>query len=108
MHKNNIKSDCDVNNLKWGSVSDNTQAAFNDRLEENDAGFDDSQSIEIVSFDMNLNLLKIYGSIRDASRDTKVTPTGIIYQCDHKVKSKPRCGIYFRYLEEYDWYGFVL
>lgn len=108
MHKDNDKSNPDVSNLKWGTVSENTKASFNDNLSYNDTGFEDSQSIEVVQLDMNQNLINVYGSISEASRITGIGKMGIIYQCNHKVKSKPRCGFYFRYLEEYDFEGFVL
>lgn len=48
LHKNNDKSDPVLSNLKWGTVSENTKSAFDDGLIYNDAGFDDSQSIEIA------------------------------------------------------------
>ena len=108
MHKDNNKANPELNNLKWGTVSENTKSSFDDGLEENDKGFDDSQSVPVCQFDMNLNLLNIYGSISLASKATGIGKQGIIYQCNHCVKTKPRCGFYFRYLEEYDFYGFVL
>jgi len=57
---------------------------------------------------MNYNLLDKYGSIGEASRALKVTKTTILNQCNHGVKTKPRCGYYFRYLSEYEANGFVL
>lgn len=36
------------------------------------------------------------------------TKTGILYQCKHCMKTKPRKGYYFRFKEEYDRDGFVL
>ena len=29
-------------------------------------------------------------------------------QCYHEIKGTPRCGYYFRFLEEYLEYGFIL
>lgn len=51
---------------------------------------------------------KKYGSVGEASREIGVTKTTILNQCNHNVKTKPRCGYYFRYLSEYESKGFVL
>lgn len=108
MHKDNNKSNPDVNNLQWGTVSENTQQAFDDGLEVNASSWDDSQSIAVCCFDMDKTLLAKYGSVGEASRMTKMTKTAILNQCNHGVKTKPRCGYYFRYLKEYENSGFVL
>ena len=53
-------------------------------------------------------LINSYGSIGEASRKLLITKTTISSQCKHKVKTKPRCKYWFRYLNEYNTYGFVL
>lgn len=108
MHKDNNKQNCNVENLEWGTVQKNTQDAYNNGLQVNDKSWNDSQSIHVCSFDMNGKLLKKYGSIGEASRDIGVTKTTILNQCNHKIKTKPRCGYHFRYLDEYESKGFVL
>ena len=108
LHKNNDKTDPVLSNLKWGTVSENTKSAFDDGLAYNDAGYNDSQSIEIAVFDLNFNLIFCFRSISQAAKELGLTKTGILYQCNHLLKTKPICGYYFRYLEEYEWYGFVL
>ena len=108
MHIDNNKQNCCVENLKWGTVQENTQQAFDDGLQINDKSWNDSQSIHICSFDLNGNLLKKYGSVGEASREIGVTKTAILNQCNHNLKTKPRCGYYFRYLSEFESNGFVL
>ena len=108
MHIDNNKQNCCVENLKWGTVQENTQQAFDDGLQINDKSWNDSQSIHICSFDLQGNLLKMYGSVGEASRELHVTKTTILNQCNHNVKTKPRCGYWFRYLTEYKTNGFVL
>lgn len=108
MHKDNNKSNPNVNNLEWGTIQKNTQDSFNDGLQTNDKGWYDSQSIHVCMFDKNKNLIKKFGSVGEAYRKTGLTKTTILNQCNHNVKTKPRCGYYFRYLSEYDKYGFVL
>ena len=108
MHLDNDKTNLNVNNLRWGTVAENTQAAFDDGLAENDKSWEDSQSIHVCVFNMKQELLNKYGSVSEASRQLGVTKTTILNQCNHNVKTKPRCGYYFRYLSEYETKGFVL
>lgn len=109
MHKDNIKSNPDVSNLKWGTVSENTRNAFRDGLIKNASGEDDSQSIPVCIFDIDSKeLLMTFGSISEASKYTGVTKSGILYQCNHKLKTKPKCKYYFRYESEFNKSGFVL
>lgn len=110
MHIDNNPRNKHYTNLKWGTISQNTKAAYDELgfLEWNTKSWDDNQSIHICSFDLQGNLLKKYGSVGEASRELKVTKTTILNQCNHKVKTKPRCGYWFRYLSEYNEKGFVL
>lgn len=108
MHKDNNKANPEVSNLEWGTVSKNTKDAYKDGLVENDKSWNDSQSIHICSFNLQGELLKKYGSVGEASRELGITKTTILNQCNHNVKTKPRCGYWFRYLTEYETNGFVL
>lgn len=108
MHIDNNKANPNVNNLQWGTVSQNTQAAFDDGLQVNDKSWEDSQSVHVCAFDLQQNLINKYGSVSEASRQLRITKTTILNQCNHGVKTKPRCGYYFRYLSEYEAKGFVL
>lgn len=111
MHIDNNKENCSLSNLKWGTVAENTQQAFDDGLQLNDSGFNDSQSLPVCQFNLNKELINIFGSISIASNETGVTKSGILYQCKHKVLTKthkPKCGYYFRFLNEYEKKGFVL
>ena len=108
MHKDNNKANPEVSNLEWGTVSKNTKDAYKDGLAENNKSWNDSQSIHICSFNLQGELLKKYGSVGEASRELGITKTTILNQCNHNVKTKPRCGYWFRYLTEYETNGFVL
>ena len=108
MHIDNNKANPNVNNLQWGTVSQNTKSAFDDGLQINDKSWEDSQSVHVCVFDMDKKLIGKYGSISEASRQLHITKTTILNQCNHGVKTKPRCGYYFRYLSEYETNGFVL
>lgn len=108
MHKDNNKANPEVSNLEWGTVSKNTKDAYKDGLAENDKSWNDSQSIHICSFNLQGELLKKYGSVGEASRELGITKTTILNQCNHNIKTKPRCGYWFRYLTEYETNEFVL
>lgn len=108
LHKDSDKKNKHYTNLKWGTISENTKQAYEEGMARNDKSWEDSQSIHICQFDMEGNLLNKYGSIGEASREIGVTKTTILNQCNHKVKTKPRCGYWFRYLSEYEKDGFVL
>ncbi len=108
MHMDNNKANPNVNNLQWGTVSQNTQSAFDDGLQINAKSWEDSQSVHVCVFNMDKQLIDKYGSISEASKQLHITKTAIINQCNHGVKTKPRCGYYFRYLSEYETNGFVL
>ena len=84
MHIDSNKENKHYTNLKWGTISENTKQAFDEGMATNDSGWEDSQSIHVCQFDLNGNLLKKYGSISECSRETKITKTGIIYQCNHQ------------------------
>jgi len=108
LHLDNDKTNNNYLNLKWGTVQENTQGAYRDGLAVNAKSWDDNQSIAVCQFDLNFNLIKKYGSVGEATRETGMTKTGILYQCNHKLKTKPRKGYYYRFLKEYDEKGFVL
>lgn len=111
MHLDNNKSNLSLDNLKWGTIQENTQQAYDDGLAYTDSGFDDSQSIQVVEFDIDKKIVQIHGSITMASKATGVTKGCIRFQCNHWIKhpdKKPRCGKYFRFLSEYEEKGFVL
>lgn len=107
-HKDDNKQNCHMNNLEWATVQKNTQDAYDRGLAKNASGYEDSQSMPVCSFDLEGNLLNRYGSVSIAAKETGMTKTGILYQCNHKMKSKPRKGMYFRFQQEYDSKGFVL
>lgn len=108
MHKDDNKQNKHYTNLEWGTISQNTKDAYRKGWANNNSSWEDSQSIHVCNFDLQGNLLNKYGSVGEASRELGVTKTTILNQCNHNLKTKPRCGYYFRYLSEYEKEGFVL
>lgn len=107
-HKDNNKANPNVDNLEWTTISKNTKDAYRDGLAKNAKSWEDSQSFHIACFDLKGNLLETYGSVSEASRILGISKTGILNQCNHNVKTQPRCGYWFRFLTEYEEHGFVL
>lgn len=112
MHIDNDKTNNKVQNLKWGTTSENTKQAFDDGLEVNAKGFEDSQSMPVVLFDyITFKKLKVYGSISQAALDMKIGKGVICGQAWHQIKNpkkQRKYKFYFRFLDEYEKYGFVL
>ena len=100
-HKNNIKNDNRVENLYWGTYSQNTQQAVRDGLMDQDSGYDDSQSKPVTMYDTHTNKkLGEYGSIREAVKETHLPQTTIARQA--KYKRPTRRDYYFRYSDDED------
>ena len=108
LHLDSNKQNKHYTNLKWGTISENTKQAVDEGMLVNNKSWDDSQSIHVCQFDLQGNLIEKFGSVGEASRQLGVTKTTILNQCNHKVKTKPRCGFWFRYLSEFNKNGFVL
>ena len=87
MHIDNNKANPNMSNLKWGTVSQNTLDAYRDGLVINAKGFEDSQSLPVVQFNLNKEKINIFGSASIAENITGVTKTGILCQCRHKTKN---------------------
>lgn len=100
-HRNNIKSDNRVENLYWGTISENTQQAYDDGLAVNKKGYEDSQSQPVFMFDTKTNkLLDSFGSISEASRITNIDKTTISRQC--RYHRPVRKSVYFRFQDDND------
>ena len=99
MHKDNNKLNNSVDNLKWGTVSENTQQAVNDGLLVNDKGYEDSQSMPVIMFDVKTNkIIGKYGSISEAGRITGINKQTIRLQALNK---RPvRKPFYFRFQKD--------
>lgn len=108
LHLDSDKANKHFSNLKWGTISENTLQAYEEGMAHNDKSWDDSQSIHVCQFDLEGKLIKKFGSVGEASRELGITKTAILNQCNHNVKTKPRCGFWFRYLSEYEEKGFIL
>ena len=108
MHLDNDKSNPAVENLKWGTISENTKAAFDDGLEVNAKGMNDSQSIPVVAFTKDGDRVGLYGSATEASKILGVSKSTVFRHCNKEIPGKPRRGYIFRFLDEFLKDDFIL
>ena len=94
-HKDNDKKNNCVENLKWGTIQENTKQAHTDGLLVNDKAWNDSQSIPVDQYDTATNkLIAEYGSVSDASNKTGIEKSTILFQCKSE-SAKIRKKTYF-------------
>ena len=111
MHIDNDKTNNNVNNLKWGTISQNTKQAFDDGLLKNDKGFNDSQSKPVCMFDYTGKLVDVYGSISIAAKTLNINKLTISYNAINNCKKPIEINnkkYFFRFLKNYLNNGFVL
>lgn len=98
MHIDNNKQNNNIDNLKWGTISENTKQAFDDGLACNAKGYDDSQSMPIIMYDTQTHReLGRFGSIRSAAKELKCSMTTIARQCKAPEFTQFRKPFYFKY-----------
>jgi hypothetical protein len=101
MHLDDDGFNYNLNNLQWGTISENTKMGYIDGKSHNDRGFDDSQSIPVNQYDtLTGTLIKEFGSIREAAKEVGMTVTGVSRQC--KYKKEPITETYFRFRDDAD------
>ena len=96
-HKNGVKWDNHYTNLEWATVSENTKHSFDNGLQVNAKGYDDSQSRPVYMYDLTTHkLIQDFGSIREASRKTGIAFSTIGRHCKHNIIPRNH-KVYFRY-----------
>lgn len=96
-HKDNDKTNNNVDNLYWTTNQENIQKAVDDGLLVNDKGYDDSQSKPVIAYDVNMNVIGRYGSCRECHRELGVSVSTITRHCEGLILTRPRAGYYFKY-----------
>lgn len=105
-HKDNDKSNYDLNNLYWTNTSENTQKAYDDQLAKNDIAIGDSQSQPLICYDNNHNIISVYGSIKEAGRCIDGFSCSSIAKSVDKT-TKGRKGYYFKSITKEEYLSFI-
>lgn len=105
-HRDNDKSNYDLENLYWTNTSENTKKAYDDQLARNDIGISDSQSIPLAVYKNDGTFVSVYGSISQASRCIEgYSKNNIAHMLDKNVKG--RKGYYFKSISKAEYLRFT-
>lgn len=87
-HKNGIKTDNRLENLEWCSYSENHKHAYRNNLRKpiwkGVTGEKAPKSRKIIQCDMNDNIIKIWCSLTEASKELNISISNISYCCTGK------------------------
>ena len=81
-HIDGNKSNNNVNNLEWSTAKENTIKAYEIGLKKK--GKEVYNAKPVYQYDMNMNFIKKYGAITEASKETKTQHAGISRCCSGK------------------------
>lgn len=76
-HKNGNKHDNRAENLEWSTYAENNGHAYETGLNDSAHRRNRNGSIPVAQYDAEMNLIKIYPSMREAERQTGVDCTAI-------------------------------
>lgn len=105
-HKNNIKNDNRLDNLYWTTNQENTQKAFDDKLNEQKKGVDNKSSFPIAVIEES-KIIAVYGSMRECARYIENLEVGYLSKIiDKNGNYKPRSKKYiYKRISREDYLG---
>lgn len=86
-HKNGIKTDNQLCNLEWVTISENVIHGFNIGLKKAARGKESISAKAVIQIDKLGKIIKKFGSLREAERKTGVSHTHISDACRGRYKT---------------------
>jgi hypothetical protein len=86
-----------VNNLEWNTAKENIQHSVRTGLQINKKGLENTCSKQILQYDLDNNLIKEWGSLREITRETGFNRTGIVGCCKKRKKFRTAYGYQWEY-----------
>lgn len=96
-HKDNNKLNCNVDNLYWGTYSENSTQAYDDSLKKD--------APPIAKLDLNNNVLEVYLNQSRAGKANDIPPSNIS-ECLNQARRKTTKGFKWKRITrtEYEYY----
>lgn len=98
----NKQNNC-VDNLEWNTQSENQLHAFRNKLNRGSMyakySINNPHSKQVAQYDMNMNLIKIWGSTMEAQRNLNINNSHISACCLNKKNYKTAGGYKWKYID---------
>lgn len=91
-HKNGNRTDNRASNLQWCTNAENAKHGFvvNGRINpwKNKFGFEHNRSKAVAQYTLDMVLIKVHGSVQEASRNVNISKQTIVDSCHNRRVSK--------------------